>query len=101
MFDGTRSGRMHWIAFTDTASLSCSDRVLLIQLPLLTCMVAAVKRTPHLISEEVFLATNLSTNIERNPTVSDSVHWINADRPNGSHSECTETDYSALPRRKP
>ena len=50
-----------------------------------------LKRTPHLNSEEVFLATNLSTKIERNPTVSDSVRWIDRDRPNGSHSACTET----------
>ena len=50
-----------------------------------------LKQTPHLISEAVCPATNLSTNIERNPTVSDSVRWINRDGPNGSPSACTET----------
>ena len=50
-----------------------------------------LKRTPHLISEAVCLATNLSTNIDRNLTVSYSVRWINTDQPNGSHSACTKT----------
>ena len=79
----------------------CSDRV---QLFLLTRIVSScfylpcwlawsqrLKRTPHLVSEAVWPVTNLSTNIERNPTASDSVRWINTDQPNGSHSACTET----------
>ena len=70
-----------------TFPLFCSDRVL-------TCRLAwwqRLKRTPHLISEAVCPATNLSTNIERNATVSYSVRWINTDQPNGSHSAFTET----------
>ena len=48
-----------------------------------------LKLTPHLISGAVCPATNLSTNIKQNPTVSNSVCWT--DRPNGSQSVCTKT----------
>ena len=70
----------------------CSDCVLLLRSRLLTGVVAAVKANFTLVCEGKgkCLAINLSTETDRNSSVSENLRWITTFPSNGSYSACTE-----------